>query len=216
RRLPQRARLDRAAARGDAMSLRDTLRRRTEQASTWLVAPARPARWLLARAGRAWGLLVIAVVLALTWQALRGIHVHEVRVLLRSLDGRWLVAAGGITLANVAIMGLYDVIAFSRTRTSAAERWRYGAVAFCWNNFLTLGPLAGPAIRLWLYRGTVDGASALRSSIVSVVIAFSAGLIGWTLAAVATAQIGGGLVVLSPAALVCVVWAGVVPRPARA
>src|SRR6185436_15051110 len=202
RRLPQRARLDRAAARGDAMSLRDTLRRRTEQASTWLVA----------RAGRAWGLLVIAVVLALTWQALRGIHVHEVRVLLRSLDGRWLVAAGGITLANVAIMGLYDVIAFSRTRTTAAERWRFGAVAFCWSNFLTLGPLAGPAIRLWLYRGTVERASELRSAIVSVVIAFSAGLIGWTLAAVATAQIGGGLVVLSLAALVCVSGAAWIAR----
>ena len=184
------------------MSLRDTLRRRTEQASTWLVA----------RAGRAWGLLVIAVVLALTWQALRGIHVHEVRVLLRSLDGRWLVAAGAITLANVAIMGLYDVIAFSRTRTSAAERWRYGAVAFCWSNFLTLGPLAGPAIRLWLYRGTVERASELRSAIVSVVIAFSAGLIGWTLAAVATAQIGGGLVVLSLAALVCVSGAAWIAR----
>ena len=184
------------------MSLRDTLRRRTEQASTWLVA----------RAGRAWGLLVIAVVLALTWEALRGIHVHEVRVLLRSLDGRWLVAAGGITLANVAIMGLYDVIAFSRTRTTAAERWRFGAVAFCWSNFLTLGPLAGPAIRLWLYRGTVERASELRSAIVSVVIAFSAGLIGWTLAAVATAQIGGGLVVLSLAALVCVSAAAWIAR----
>jgi len=184
------------------MSLRDGLRRRTEQGSTWLVA----------RAGRAWGLLVIAVVLALTWEALRGIHVHEVRVLLRSLDGRWLVAAGAITLANVAIMGLYDVIAFSRTRTSAAERWRYGAVAFCWSNFLTLGPLAGPAIRLWLYRGTVERASELRSAIVSVVIAFSAGLIGWTLAAVATAQIGGGLVVLSLAALVCVSGAAWIAR----
>ncbi|HXT29149.1 MAG TPA: bifunctional lysylphosphatidylglycerol flippase/synthetase MprF [Vicinamibacterales bacterium] len=184
------------------MSLRDGLRRRTEQGSTWLVA----------RAGRAWGLLVIAVVLALTWEALRGIHVHEVRVLLRSLDGRWLVAAGGITLANVAIMGLYDVIAFSRTRTTAAERWRFGAVAFCWSNFLTLGPLAGPAIRLWLYRGTVERASELRSAIVSVVIAFSAGLIGWTLAAVATAQIGGGLVVLSLAALVCVSGAAWIAR----
>jgi len=184
------------------MSLRDGLRRRTEQGSTWLVA----------RAGRAWGLLVIAVVLALTWEALRGIHVHEVRVLLRSLDGRWLVAAGAITLANVAIMGLYDVIAFSRTRTSAAERWRYGAVAFCWSNFLTLGPLAGPAIRLWLYRGTVERASELRSAIVSVVIAFSAGLVGWTLAAIATAQIGGGLVVLSLAALVCVSAAAWIAR----
>jgi phosphatidylglycerol lysyltransferase len=174
------------------MTAREEIQRRTEQVSTWIVA----------RAARAWGLLVIAIVLALSWQALRGIHIHDVRETLRALDGRWLVAAGAFTLVNVAVMGLYDVVAFSRTRTRAVERWRYGAVAFCWSNFLTLGPLAGPAIRLWLYRGTVDHPSELRSAIVSVVIAFSAGLAGWTAAAVAVARIGGGFATLVMASLI--------------
>jgi uncharacterized membrane protein YbhN (UPF0104 family) len=129
--------------------------RPTERASTWIVA----------HAGRVWGLIVIAAVLALSWQALRGIHIHTVRALLRSLDARWLVAAVAITAANIAVMGLYDVLAFRHTRASAAERWRFGAVAFCWSNFLTLGPLAGPAIRLWLYRDAVDELADLHGGI---------------------------------------------------
>ena len=67
-------------------------------------------------------------------------------------------------------MGIYDVLAFRHTRTTALERWRYGAVAFCWSNFLTLGPLAGPAIRLWLYRGSVTNLSELHAGIVSIVV----------------------------------------------
>jgi phosphatidylglycerol lysyltransferase len=173
------------------MSGNESLHRRAEQLSTWIVA----------RAARAWGLLVIAVVLALSWHALRGIHIHEVRAMMRALDGRWLVVAGALTLANIAIMGLYDVVAFRRTRTRAIERWRYGAVAFCWSNFLTLGPLAGPAIRLWLYRGAVDHVSELRAGIVSVVIAFVAGLAGWALGAFAVSRFGGGLVMLGVVSL---------------
>ena len=111
---------------------------------------------MVARAARVWGLAVVALVLALSWQALRGIHIHDVRATMRGLDGRWLVAAAILTLANVAIMGTYDVLAFRQTRTGSLQRWRFGMVAFCWSNFLTLGPLAGPAIRLWLYRDGVD------------------------------------------------------------
>jgi phosphatidylglycerol lysyltransferase len=175
---------------------------RFERASTWLVA----------HAARAWGLLVIAAVLALSWQALRGIHIHDVRATLRALDGRWLVAAAALTLANVAVMGLYDVLAFRHTRTGALQRWRFGAVAFCWSNFLTLGPLAGPAIRLWLYRDAVDELSQLHSGIVSVVIAFVAGLGGWTAAAFAASRLGAGLPALAAGSLILVIglaWAAV-------
>ena len=79
-------------------------------------------------------------------------------------------------------MGLYDVIAFRHTRSTWRERWRYGAVSFAWSNFLTLGPLAGPAMRFWLYRPTVDHISELHNGIVSVALAFTSGLAGWTLA----------------------------------
>ena len=87
-----------------------------------------------------------------------------------------------ITLLNIAVMGLYDVIAFSQTRTRALERWRYGAVAFAWSNFLTLGPFAGPAIRFWLYRPAVEHSSDLENGVLSITIAFASGLVGWTLA----------------------------------
>jgi phosphatidylglycerol lysyltransferase len=181
------------------------VRQRFERASTWLVA----------HAGRAWGFIIIAVVLALTWHALRGVHVRDVRATLRSLDDRWLAAAAVITLVNIAIMGLYDVLAFSHTRTRAIDRWRYGAVAFCWSNFLTLGPLAGPAIRLWLYRGSVTDLSELHSGIVSIVVAFTSGLAGWALAAFMVDRLGGGLetpFILGAAALVFVIAAAWIAR----
>ena len=85
-------------------------------------------------------------------------------------------------------MGLYDVIAFSHTRSRRAERWRFGAVAFAWSNFLTLGPLAGPAIRFWLYRPTVDDPSDLHAGVVAISTAFTSGLVGWTLAVLLAAR----------------------------
>ena len=136
--------------------------------------------WIVAHAARVWGALLFAVVLALSWQALRGIHTHEVRAILRTLRPARSLLAALVTILNIAIMGLYDVMAFADTRTRAIERWKYGAVAFCWSNFLTLGPLAGPAIRFWLYRRSVTELSELHAGIVSVIIAFTSGLAGWT------------------------------------
>ena len=111
--------------------------------------------WIVANAARLWGVCLVAVVVALSWHALRGVQTRAVRGILEQLDTRALIVAGLVTLLNIAIMGLYDVMAFADTRTRAIERWRFGAVAFCWSNFLTLGPLAGPAIRYWLYRRRV-------------------------------------------------------------
>ena len=67
-----------------------------------------------------WGFLVVCVVLALSWSALRGIRIHEVRATLAHARlARWLLAAAAVTIANIAIMGLYDVLAFRHTRTRA-------------------------------------------------------------------------------------------------
>jgi phosphatidylglycerol lysyltransferase len=171
----------------------------------------RVSTWLVAHAARAWGFVVVVVVVALSWTALRGIHVQEVRATLRGLHASWVVIAALVTLANIAIMGLYDAIAFRHTRATVGQRWRYGAVAFCWSNFLTLGPLAGPAIRLWLYRGAVSDISELRAGIVSVMIAFTSGLAGWGLAALLVSRLGGGPIALGAAALAFVIataWIG--------
>src|SRR5438128_1498206 len=123
------------------------------------------AMWLLGHVSRVWPFLVFAIVLTLSWSALRQISAHEFRTALHALEPTWLVVAAAVTITNIAVMGLYDVIAFRHTRARGAERWRYGAVAFAWSNFLTLGPLAGPAIRLWLYRPAVDHVSELHSGI---------------------------------------------------
>ncbi|HTM24289.1 MAG TPA: bifunctional lysylphosphatidylglycerol flippase/synthetase MprF [Vicinamibacterales bacterium] len=161
--------------------------------------------WIVAHAGRIWAFAVVAIILALSWNTLRGIHMRDLRQVLHTLDGRWLLIAALATIVNVVVMGLYDVFAFGHTRTRPWQRWRFGAVAFCWSNFLTLGPLAGPAIRLWLYRATVDDPADLHAGIVSIAIAFMSGLAGWAAAAALVPRIGGGFASLAAAALVLVI-----------
>lgn len=147
--------------------------------------------WLLANGSSFWPFVVFAAVLLLSWSELRHIHPGAVRAALGAFDSRWIVMACVITVANIAVMGLYDVVAFRHTRCAWRERWRNGAVAFAWSNFLTLGPLAGPAVRLWLYRKDVDELSELHGGIAAIAAAFISGLVGWTLATVLIDRITG-------------------------
>lgn len=141
------------------------------------------AVWLIGHASRFLPLIVIAVVVALTWQGLLQIHPSEVVPNLRAMDGWWITGAAFVTLLNIGVMGLYDVVAFPHTRAPVKQRWMYGAVAFAWSNFVTLGPFAGPAIRFWLYRTAVEHSSDLENGVLSITIAFASGLVGWTLSA---------------------------------
>lgn len=172
--------------------------------------------WLIGHASRVWPFLVFALVLALSWRALGQVHPRDVRAALHDLDRRWLVLAGALTVANIGAMGLYDVVAFRHTRSRWTERWRYGAVCFAWSNFLTLGPLAGPAIRFWLYRPAVEQLSDLHAGIVSVAIAFSAGLAGWVIAALVATRTQIPLVALIAIAFAAsAVLVGIARRIAR-
>lgn len=176
--------------------------------------------WSLGHGAAVWPFAVFAALLLLSWGALRQIHPGEVRAAIREFEAPWLVIACVITAANVAVMGFYDVVAFPHTRCAWKERWRNGAVAFAWSNFLTLGPLAGPAVRLWLYRRDVDDLSELHGGIAAIAAAFMSGLIGWTLAALALgwvwrpggAGVGEGLV-LAAAAFVLVLLITTGARP---
>ena len=143
------------------------------------------AVWLIGHASRFVPIVVLSVVVALTSQTLRQVHPRDIAAALRTMSWAWLLIAAAVTVINVGVMGLYDVVAFRHTRTRAMERWRYGAVAFAWSNFLTLGPFAGPAIRFWLYRGSVEHSADLETGVLSITIAFASGLIGWTLATIA-------------------------------
>ena len=165
---------DRAAARQDASS----------SLKTGLV-------WLVGHASRFLPIVVMAIIGALTWQAVRQVHPRDVVRVLRSMQAAWVAAAAALTALNIGVMGLYDVLAFRHTRAHPGERWRYGAVAFAWSNFLTLGPFAGPAIRFWLYKRSVEHRSDLESGVLSISIAFAAGLGGWTMAALVAPASGG-------------------------
>ncbi len=163
-------------------------------------APGRPAVssrvttgivWIVGHASRFLPVVVIAIIGALTWQAVRQVHPIAVVNVLRAMQAPWLVAAAVLTLLNIGVMGLYDVMAFRQTRARPLERWQYGAVAFAWSNFLTLGPFAGPAIRFWLYNRSVEHQSDLETGVLSIAIAFASGLGGWTIAALIAPARGG-------------------------
>jgi phosphatidylglycerol lysyltransferase len=147
---------------------------------------------LLGHAAQVWPIVAVGVVLWLTWSALGAVHIREVRAVLRSLDSRWVWLAAAFTALNVSVMGLYDVIAFRHTRSPVWQRWRYGAVAFAWSNFLTLGPLAGPAIRFWLYAPAIDRAADLQGGVVAIAVAFSSGLAGWIVSVLVAPALGIG------------------------
>ena len=134
----------------------------------------------------------MAVVFAITRSDLRSIDYRRVRDALHGMDVTLLAFAGLLTVVNFAIMGIYDVICFRGSRVRARERWWIGTLAFAWSNFLTLGPLAGPAIRFWLYRPLGVSFGMLRQAIASIVFGYGGALLLW-IAVVHDALAGNGM-----------------------
>lgn len=131
---------------------------------------------LLASLRRWWPLLLFAVIAIVGWEDLRKLDIGAVRAAIRGLQKEWLWIAAGLTALNLVLFGLYDLVSLRGTSVPPRARWRFGMLAFAWSNFLTLGPLAGPAIRLWLYAPYGVEAAALRGAIIANVIAFASGL----------------------------------------
>jgi len=128
---------------------------------------------ILGSAGRWWPFLLVGAVAYLGWEELRRIDLNQVRHALHTLSGPWLLVAAALTLLNLALLGCYDLVSLEGSPVPRAARWGLGTLAFAWSNFLTLGPIAGPAIRFWLYRPYgVDGA-VLRGAIVANIAAFA-------------------------------------------
>ena len=167
--------------------------------------------WWLGHVSRVWPFVVFAVVLALTWRALDQIHPRQFAIALRGLDGPWLWLAGVLTAANVGAMGLYDVIAFRHTRNLTGRN--AGGMARC----VLRGATSSRSVR-WLDQpcdsgctATVEQISELHTGVVSVALAFSAGLIGWTAAVFVVAHTGGTLVAVVVEALafaLATTWVG--------
>jgi phosphatidylglycerol lysyltransferase len=131
-----------------------------------------------------WPWLLLSLVAWLGWAELREVDFVRVRALLRETDDAVVALLIVGTAANLALGGFYDVAALgsSDLPPTRTRRWSVGVVAFAWSNFLTVGPLAGPALRLWLYGPLGVSTARARRALVTILIAFMTGLSVWTAA----------------------------------
>lgn len=177
------------------------------------IEAARSERWTpmsIAALCWRWGRVFLrvalpAVVLALVWRELRGMDWTSARDALARGDPR-LIAFGVLATAfTLSAMGCYDVLSFpasggrgsARAAGSAArgeaappraalsrlQLWRTGALIFAWMNFLTLGPIGGPALRMYFYRKVGMSAAEIASGLSRLYIGMFSGLAGWIIAA---------------------------------
>src|SRR5512143_1534433 len=100
--------------------------------------------WLIGNARWLWPIVVIGIIFMVARSALRDIEYHTVRHAIRQMDTSWVILTGLLTIANLAVMGMYDVICLRGVHVRPIERWWIGTLSFAWSNFLTLGPLADP------------------------------------------------------------------------
>ncbi len=131
-----------------------------------------------------WPWILIAAVAVVGWKELREVDFRRVRDLMRATDAAIVVLLLVATAANLALGGAYDVVALGdrRLAPSRTRRFSVGVIAFAWSNFLTIGPLAGPALRLWLYAPMGVPAARARRALVTILAAFAVGLCVWCVA----------------------------------
>src|SRR5262249_3273425 len=147
-------------ARTDAHSTRDAMTQEGESASDvdsgsedTRSGSAWPPR-LLPLLRTVWPWLLLGVLVWLGWHQLKQIDLLSVHRVLHATDLELMLAMLAATAVTLAIAGLYDVTALGPRALppSVGARWTVGVVSFAWSNFIAVGPLAGPALRLWLYR----------------------------------------------------------------
>jgi len=159
---------------------------------------------VLGSAGRWWPILLVGAVAFLGWEELRRVDLNLVRESLHGLSAPWVLIACGLTLLNLGLMGGYDLVTLQGSPVPRAARWGRGTLAFTWSNFLTLGPIAGPAIRFWLYRPYGVDNTVLRGAIVANVVAFSMTLAAFSLCSWAFPLAAASFLVVMILALVVV------------
>jgi phosphatidylglycerol lysyltransferase len=136
---------------------------------------------ILLRLRPLWPWIVLLSLTALGWHELRRIDLSLVRGILSETPGDLLLALLAASALNLCLAGFYDVAALGPLDRPPplGERWKVGFFSFAWSNFLTVGPLAGPALRLWLYRPLGVTGERARSALWSILASFSITLLVW-------------------------------------
>ena len=163
----------------------DPITAESERSSLFLSA-------LLVKLRPLWPWVVVILVACIGWSELRKVDLLKVRQILQTTPSSLTLTLLLFTGLNLALAGFYDVTALGRLHHSPRlpSRWSVGVVTFAWSNFLTLGPLAGPALRLWLYRPLGVAGNRSRSALSAILAAFTLGLLGWCAAALAPMPAG--------------------------
>jgi phosphatidylglycerol lysyltransferase len=128
-----------------------------------------------------WPWLIVGAIAWLGWHELKQIDLMAVRRMLRDTDVDLVLYLLVATAVNLAVFGFYDVVALGPLSQppAATARWKVGVLSFAWSNFLTLGPLAGPALRLWLYRPLDVTGERARSALSIIIVALGLALGAW-------------------------------------
>jgi phosphatidylglycerol lysyltransferase len=148
-------------------------------------AAANPAPRAIPRALPAlrilWPWLLLTILSIIGWRELRQVDFVQVRELLRATDAGVIALLLVATAANLALAGFYDVAALGARALPPPpmRRWGVGVIAFAWSNFLTVGPLAGPALRLWLYGPLGVSTARARRALLFILASFATGLAIW-------------------------------------
>lgn len=127
---------------------------------------------------------VTGLVFLLAWKEIHGLRWRDVRAAAEGANSAYLVYALCATLAALAVLGLYDAVAFpgGKKNLSFFRRWLIGMFCFAWSNLLSFGGMAGPAIRFVLYRRLGLNGTELAQGLSVQYFSTAFGLIGWLLA----------------------------------
>ncbi len=159
--------------------------------------------------------IVPVAVIALVWGELTALDWPQVYGEIAGANYLLLVAAGLVVAANVASMGLYDAVSFPRApRLGFTRRWGLGALCFAWSNFLTIGPIGGPALRFLVYGRYGLTPVQVARGLGAQYMGFAGGLIGWLVASAIPVMGPGGLALRAGVALALAVTLAVIFRRA--
>jgi phosphatidylglycerol lysyltransferase len=133
---------------------------------------------------RFWPIAALALIIVSCRKDLQQVSYSRVAAIVQAADPFWILITVISTVAGLAVMGLYDLVCFAGSEVHRGQRWKRGVLAFAWSNFFSVGPLAGPAIRFWLYREPGLPTATSAQALVSILAGFAAGLTLWTIVSV--------------------------------
>lgn len=147
------------------------------------VPPTERRAWRRASLGLR--VLVPGIIAVVAWRELASLDWAGAWRTARASEPGFVGLALLVAVAAVMVMGLYDGLSFGRFgRLSGFRRWGLGMMLFSWTNFLTIGPIGGPAARIVLYRRSGATAADIIGGLARLYVGMISGLIAWLIASI--------------------------------